>query len=118
MGNPAIKMGALTYARMVRSLYGTPQTKAQLAEVTGLHVQTVGHYINALHDEGMVHVLGWERDSLDRQATAVYAWGMGIDAPRTPKTVNQKQRDWRARKKAGLLKPRQRTAPAVDPDKD
>ncbi len=119
MGNPSVKMGALTYARMIRALHGKPHTKAQLADATGLHVQTIGHYLNALHDEHMVHILDWERDRMGRQTTAIYVWGMGIDAQRTPKTVNQKMRDWRARKRAGLLKPpRQPAGPAVDPDKD
>lgn len=119
MGRPAIKMGAITYAQMIRLLHGKPHTKAELAEATGLHVQTINDYVNALHDEDMIHVVDWGKDTLGRQATPIYIWGMGIDAPRTPKTVNQRQRDWRARRRAGLVAARPVVAKQpVDPDKD
>ena len=105
---PQIKVNAMSYAKLVRALYATsfaPRgiTKNELAELTGLHIWTARGYVDALHKEEVIHIIGWEKDSLGRDATAIYVWGMGVDVPRAAKSGAQKARERRARAKAEKL---------------
>lgn len=92
-----IRINALSFALMVRSLCDGPKTLHQVAEATGLHVWTVRQYVKALHKQEVIHIKGWIPDSMDRDVTAIYAWGMGIDMPRRCMTGAEKQRKRRQR---------------------
>lgn len=100
---PQIKVNAMSYAKLVRALYTNPMTKGGLAEVTGLHIWTVRGYVDALHKEEVIHIVGWEKDGMGRDVTAIYGWGIGVDVKRAAKTGAQKARERRARAKAEKL---------------
>lgn len=96
---PAVKMSPICYARMLKELYRQPSTRPHLAEVTGLSVMTVGHYLRAMHKEEVIHIVGWIKDSMGRDATPKYVLGMGIDVPRSAQTKAQKAAAYRKRKR-------------------
>jgi hypothetical protein len=56
-----------------------------------------------LHKEEVIHIIGWKKDGMGRDVTAIYGWGMGVDVKRAAKTGAQKARERRARAKAEKL---------------
>lgn len=100
---PQIKINALSYAKLVRALTQTPRTKPELAEITGLHIWTCRGYVDALHNEEVIHIVDWRKDGMGRDTTPVYQWGMGVDMKRRAKSGAQKARDRRARRRQELL---------------
>lgn len=92
-----IRVNAMSFAIMVRSLCDGPKTVHQIAEASGLRVWTVRHYVKSLHKQEVVHIHGWVPDSMGRDATVIYAWGMGIDVPRRLTTGAEKMRQRRKR---------------------
>lgn len=95
-----IKVGALSYAKLIKALMDRPCTIAELAEETGLHYLTVCHYTVALHNEGAIHIALWEKDSRGRDAIKAYRLGEGRDARRVKMTQVERQRRTRAKRKA------------------
>lgn len=93
----------MSFAKLVKLLDERPRSKPQLAELTGLHVWTVRHYVDALHKEGMAHIVRWGKDSLGRDVTAFYSLGFGVDRPRAAKTGAQKARERRQRAREAAM---------------
>ena len=103
MSNPQIRVNAMSFAKLVKLMDERPRSKPQLAELTGLHVWTVRHYVDALHKERMAHIVRWEKDGMGRDVTAIYSLGFGADRPRAAKTGAQKARERRQRAKEAAL---------------
>lgn len=101
------KMSPARYAVLVRSLTEGAYTARELADLTELHYITVLDYVNALHDEGMVHVERLERDALGRESIKVFRFGPGEDALPQPLSRAAQQRRYRARKQARELEQQQ-----------
>lgn len=104
-----IKMGAITYAKLVKAMLDGVYTCQELADETGLHYVTVLQYCRELHLAGAAHICGWEQDSLGRDALKVYKIGSGKDKPRRRITEAQRQARYRAKVKA-MNDPRLRLA--------
>ena len=94
-----IKVGAMSYAKLIRSLMDGTRTLQELAEETGLHYLTVAQYCAALHREGAIHICMWEKDSLNRDAIKVYQLGIGKDARRQRMTSAERQQRTRDKRK-------------------
>ena len=92
-----IRLNALAFALMVKAVYQQPRTLHEIAEITGLHLWTVRHYIKALHQQELLHITKWDKDGLGRDVTPYWSFGLGIDVPREHKTGAQKQRERRKR---------------------
>lgn len=112
------KVGATMYALLIKTLMTKPRcTRADLVEVTGLHPLTVGDYVRALHDAGVIHIVDWLKDTMGRVRTEVYAWGPGEDVPRVPLTRAQVRKNYRERQKlkSSENKPRHQGNPDKGP---
>lgn len=94
-----IKIGALTYAKLVRELVEGPWTFIDMATNTGLHYHTVREYVNALHKEGLIHIAGWEKDRWGRDCKPLWVFGAGRDKPRAKLTQAQRQARHRSKVK-------------------
>lgn len=92
------RLNALIYATFLEELTSGPCTLIALQEATGLHYRSISGLLRVLHKRGLVHICGWEKDSIGRVAIAVWAFGPGKDAPRQKKSKLQVQRDWRNKK--------------------
>lgn len=86
-----IKVGALTYAKLIRELMEGPWSFVEMATNTGLHYHTVREYVNALHREGLVHIAGWDKDMLGRDCKPLWNFGQGRDKKRARLTAAQRQ---------------------------
>jgi hypothetical protein len=100
---PPIKINSLSYAKLIKHLLAVPATVHELAEETGLHHLTVALHMRALHAERLVHIGGWEQDSMGRDASPVWTWGAGRDKPRARKTSTERHRLYLERRKQAAL---------------
>jgi hypothetical protein len=101
-GRKVVKVGAMTYAKLLRLLLDGGYTLAELAEETGLHYLTVCDYTTAMYKEKVIHIAGWAPDARGRVCCRVYKIGAEKDAKRTPLTKAQRQA--KRREKLKLIK--------------
>lgn len=80
-GARKVRIGALTVAKLMQLLSEGVYTRQQLADESGLAVDTVGQYLVALHKIGMAHITERDLDSRGRRSLAVYKLGPGKDVP-------------------------------------
>lgn len=99
-GRRMVKVGALTYAQLVKHMIEGTYTCYELAELTGLHYVTVLQYARELHRAKAAHISSWGLDAHGRDALKVYKIGPGRDAPRTRMSRNEIARRYRAKIKA------------------
>lgn len=99
-GKRIVKVGAISYAQLIKLLLEGIYTCQELADETGLHYVTVLQYTRELHRAGAAYIAGWEEDCFGRDALKVYKLGAGKDKPRRQRTRAQIARDYRARRRA------------------
>jgi len=103
-GRRVIKVGALTYAQLIKFMLEGIYSCEELAEHTGLHYVTVLQYTRELHKAGACYISSWEKDSRGRDAVKIYTLGIGWDVPRQARmTVVERTRRYRAKRKAAQL---------------
>ena len=95
-----IKMGAISYAKMIRLMLEGEYSCEELADLTGLHYVTVLQYTRELHLAGAAHISEWRKDRLDRDNVRIYKIGHSFDMPRFRLSHKERQRRYKARKKA------------------
>lgn len=93
-----VNMTAVSYALMVKNLTHGDMSCEELAEVTGLHSETIYAYTRELHKVGAIYIAKYDKDTLGRHTIKVYKLGAGVDAPRSPLTYAQKKARVRAKK--------------------
>ncbi len=123
----AVKVGAISYAQLIKLLMEGLYTTKELAEQTGLHYVTVCQYTRELHRAKAVYICEWQQDSRDRDAVKIYKIGGGKDKARRKLSAGERQRRYRESKRGrvssvfalGATPPRVRGASgsAVDPKK-
>lgn len=94
-----IKVGAITYARLIKALMPGDMSCQELAEETGLHYVTVLEYCRALYKVGAIHISQWHEDNRGRAIIKVYKLGTGPDAPRRRMTQNERAAAYRLRRR-------------------
>ena len=105
MRSPAVKIGAITYALLVKAMLDGVYTCIELAQETGLHYGTVLNYTREMHKAGAAHICRWEPDIRGRHLIRVYKIGAGKDAKRFKLTHAERQARVRAKhKNMALLK--------------
>ena len=92
-----MKVGAMSYAKLIRYLMEGTLTCNELAIATGLHPLTVYQYTRALHKERVIHIAFWEGEG--RSKTKIYMLGNKPDAKRIKKDRSVISREYRERKK-------------------
>jgi hypothetical protein len=103
-GKQIIKVGALSYAQLIKFMLEGVYSCEELAEHTGLHYVTVLHYTRALHKAGACYISSWGQDTRGRDAIKIYSLGIGWDVPRQERmTVAERTRRYRAKLKSGQL---------------
>lgn len=95
----AIKVNALSYAKLLRELHEGPFSFQELADNTGLHYHTVRDYVNALHRERLVHIFAWDKDSYGRDCKPLWIYGQGRDKKRERMTQAERQQRHRSKKR-------------------
>lgn len=104
---PQVKLSRDSFADILAEMLSGPCTSTALADASGMGHRYVNRLMKTLHGKGVVHIAGWEKDSLGRQGMrTVWALGHGRDAKREKATKPraQVQRDYRARQQMAPLK--------------
>lgn len=102
-----VKLSRDSFAAILAELMSGPSTSIALADVSGMGHRYVNALMRTLHNKHVVHIAGWEKDSLGRQGMrTVWALGHGRDAKRekVTKPRAQVQRDYRERRQMAPLK--------------
>lgn len=102
----AVRSNAYAFRNLVSLLiYSAPISKSELAEQTGLGLDTIGDYLAALRkptlDSGvkLAHIAAWGRDKRGAETIPLFAWGDCPDAERRPRTNAERRRAYRERQK-------------------
>lgn len=95
-----LKVNQDTYARVFASLLHGPACVTELVIETGLERRTLYSLMKCLHKHKVVHIAAWERDSIGRECIPVWAFGIGRDVKRKPKTAAENTRAYRARQQS------------------
>lgn len=77
-----VRSNHLAYALAIQAFQKRDCTAAEIIERTGLHRSTVSALLGALRKHDLIHVSWWCPDTMGRDSTPVYRWGVGIDTPR------------------------------------
>ena len=93
-----IKVGAITYAQLIKHMFDGIYSCQELAEITGLHYVTVLQYTRELHAAKAAHICAWGKDARGRDLIKIYKLGPGKDAKRDAMTKTQRSQRHRAKK--------------------
>lgn len=88
-----IKMGAITYAHLLRLLMEGEYTCKELAKATGLHYTTVLQYSRELYRARVLHICAW------RERERIYKVGDERDVKRPKMTAAERTKHYRERQK-------------------
>ena len=92
------KLGALSLAKLIRSLLDGPCSVPDLQVASGLSKGTLHAYMRALRKEHAVHICAWEKDATGRESLRIFKLGDGNDCLRGKKSKAQIARECRMRK--------------------
>ena len=96
-----LKVNAMSLGILMRALHEGPHSYKELAEITGLHYATIRDWVNALHDQGVVHIAAYERDARDRDSVRLWQYGIDKrDAKKRKLTGAQRQARQREKKES------------------
>jgi len=101
---PLNRVKPLSLAELIYFLREGEYTVHELAELTGLHENTIGEYLRAMHKRKVVYVAGWGPDA--RGGMNVREWSLGEqkDKPKPKaKSAVERQKNYRNRMKQAEL---------------
>jgi len=100
-----VKINSLSVAKIMGALFKGPCTVTDLLAVSGLSLNTIRGYVQAMRSEKLIYVASWKKCSMGRDIIRVWAFGNKPDAPRSTKTKAQVARECRMRKRLGSFDP-------------
>lgn len=77
-----VRIGHLTQAKFLRLLMNGELSIHEIADEIGMHRVTAYRYCNALHREGVIHIAGYQIDSIGRDGSRIFKLGAGKDVKR------------------------------------
>jgi len=81
---------AAGYASLIQSLIDGRCTALELITESGLAGTTVRKFLSAMRRRGLVHIAGWEADSVGRMVMPVWELGEGRDSARPKQTATER----------------------------
>lgn len=63
-----------------------------------ISIRTAWLWLRVLHDMRLIHVVGYRKDSIGRDATPIYAVGDGFDKPKSRRTPEDRRRKYHEKK--------------------
>lgn len=86
-------------ARLIALLMQGRYSLTELADKAPMHYERTRLFVLDLKAEGVVHITSWRRDSKGRASIAIYALGLGVDAPKPrAKTGAQRTHKYKTKK--------------------
>ena len=94
-----VRINAISIAELMVGLQDGCHTMLELAEMSGLAIQTVRRYCQQLHKRGVIHICDWREDKNGGRTLKVFELGPGKDKPKPPRrSVSEVCARWRAKK--------------------
>jgi predicted ArsR family transcriptional regulator len=94
-----VKVSHKTLATTMALLLNGPVTAQKISMYAQVHLVSAQAWMRALRQQKVVRIVGWEPDSMGRDATPVYAIGQGEDAPRRKMSAAERTARYRAKHK-------------------
>lgn len=108
-----MKINAHCYALIIGCLMDRPHSTKEMAEVSGLHVQTARDYVNALYNIKRVHIADWDQDNRGRDCIPMFLMGRAKDKPRHRRTKQEIGARYRKNRAARLAQAALTLTPAA-----
>jgi len=83
-----VRVNAIAISELLIGLQDGCHSMLELAEMTGLAIQTVRLYCNTMHRKGIVHIADWTEDAKGGRTLKVFALGSGTDMPKPKRLTN------------------------------
>lgn len=100
----SVRVNAIAIAELMVGLQDGCHTMLELADLSGLSIQTVRNYCNQLHKRGAVFVADWREDAKGGRTLKVYELGQGKDMPKPPRQPRAEScKRWRAKQRAAKM---------------
>ena len=97
--NPAKRVDAYLFAKTWKMFdMGREVDAHQLSDSLEVSIRTSWLWLRTLHEMRCIHVVGWKKDTIGRDATPIYAFGDGYDKPKSKRTPEDRRRKYHERK--------------------
>ena len=104
MRRSSVRVNAIAIAELMVGLQDGCHTMLELADLSGLSIQTVRNYCNQLHKRGAVFVADWREDAKGGRTLKVYELGQGKDMPKPkPQPKTEACKRWRDKQRAAKM---------------
>ena len=98
------RINAIAIAELMIGLQDACHTMYELADMSGLAIQTVRSYCNTLHRRSVVHITDWREDAKGGRTLKVFALGYGDDMHKPkPQPKTEGCRRWREKQRQQKL---------------
>ena len=77
---------------------GRPLSAHDIADSLEVTKRTAWHWMAALHDQRLIHIVDWRKDTIGRDQTPVYVVGDGFDKPKSRRTPQDRKRKYLEKK--------------------
>lgn len=95
-----MRVNAIAITELMIGLQDGCHSMLELAEMTGLSIQTVRLYCKTMHRKKIVHIADWSEDAKGGRTLKVFALGSGKDMPKPKRlTATQTCARYRAKQK-------------------
>ena len=100
-----IRNTATRALKLQTALLQGPRSYDELVECSGLKKPAVARWVKTMRAAGAIHRCGWGADRNGAKRVPLFAWGVGVDAPRPGQSIPPAERMARLRaKRRGLCK--------------
>lgn len=99
-----VRVNAIAIAELMVGLQDGCHTMLELADLSGLAINTVRNYCKQLHKRGAIHISDWREDAKGGRTLKVYELGPGKDMPKPkPRPRAEACAKWRAKQRAAKM---------------
>ena len=97
------RMSALCLGKLIAAMQDGPHTVYELAEITGLHKNTVRAYVLSIHAEQAAHIAEWSEDARGYRTIPAYILSPGKDVKRPKMDEVARRAKWREKERQRRL---------------
>lgn len=100
----SVRVNAIAIAELMVGLQDGCHTMLELADLSGLAINTVRNYCNQLHKRGAVFISDWREDAKGGRTLKVFELGQGKDMPKpAPRPRAEACKRWREKQRQQKL---------------
>ena len=99
-----MSVNAIAYSHLIRALMDGAWNRNELSKITGLHSQTIGVHIRALHRRGVVYIAGWTQNEINKNWVPRFTFNRhgAVDVPLPFSLTTEEAKDLHQRAQAAF----------------